>query len=176
MISLSDLFPIGYIPKTHGIKGEVSVTLTCDVDDMDFDYFVLPVNGIFVPFFAREIRFRQGSGNALIAFDGIADETAAKLLVGKTLYVQKDAIDAMQEEEDSLFACIGYTMKDKHSGTIGIIEHIDDSTENILFEVTNGDDTILIPAAEEFITDIDHRHKLLVVTLPEGLTGLNQED
>ncbi len=57
---------------------------------------------------------------------------------------------------------------------IGTITSVDDSTANVLFEVkTPLGDNILIPAAEEFIQNMDTEKKIITVSLPEGLLDLD---
>ena len=50
----------------------------------------------------------------------------------------------------------------------GTIDYVDDSTQNILFHVGNS----LIPAAEAWITDINHKERTIRMALPEGLLDL----
>ena len=60
MIKESDVYKIGSITRTHGVKGEVSLSFTDDVwDRADADYLVLRIDGILVPFFMEEYRFRS---------------------------------------------------------------------------------------------------------------------
>ena len=59
MIKRDDVYRIGTIGKSHGVKGEVSFRFDDDVfDRVDADYLVLDIDGILVPFFIEEYRFR----------------------------------------------------------------------------------------------------------------------
>ena len=65
---------------------------------------------------------------------------------------------------------IGFDVVDVTTGTtVGRIAAIDDSTANLLFELEDGR---LIPAAEELITNIDSKNKVIKMTIPEGLLEL----
>ena len=69
MIREEDVYKIGKIGKPHGISGEVTLRFTDDVfDRVDADYLVLMVDGILVPFFMEEYRFRSDEV-ALIKFE-----------------------------------------------------------------------------------------------------------
>ena len=58
-------------------------------------------------------------------------------------------------------------MVDVSSGnSLGRIVAVDKTTVNILLELA---DETLIPAADEFIEDIDHEARKLLMRLPEGL-------
>ena len=56
---------------------------------------------------------------------------------------------------------------------VGTINSVDDTTENVLLEVTSptGKD-LLIPAAPALIHDIDEEQRVIIMDLPEGLLSL----
>ena len=67
---------------------------------------------------------------------------------------------------------VGFSIVDSHQA-VGTITSVDDSTENILFEVLTADNrTILIPAVPEFIKDIDEEKRTITMDLPGGLLDL----
>ena len=52
MIRDEEVYQIGVITRTHGIRGEVAMSFTDDVwDRAEADYLVLRIEGILVPFF-----------------------------------------------------------------------------------------------------------------------------
>ena len=60
MIRKEDVVRIGTFNKPHGVKGELSFTFTDDIfDRVNCDYFICLLDGIFVPFFLEEYRFRS---------------------------------------------------------------------------------------------------------------------
>ena len=85
MIRQEEVYKIGKIGKPHGVKGEVSLRFSDDVfDRVDAEYLVLEVDGILVPFFMEEYRFRTDEV-ALVKFEGIDTvERAAELTVSYT--------------------------------------------------------------------------------------------
>ncbi len=60
-------------------------------------------------------------------------------------------------------------------GEIGTITDIDESTINTLFLLKRkeNDNEIIIPASDDFITDIDSEKKILYVDLPSGLVDID---
>lgn len=67
MIKKEEVYKIGLFNKPHGIHGELQFTFTDDIfDRVDCDYLICLLDGIFVPFFIEEYRFRSDS----TAFDG----------------------------------------------------------------------------------------------------------
>jgi len=175
MILQSDLYPIGHVQKTHGIKGELSIFLTSDFDSLDFEYFVFEMDGILVPFFIQEWRFKTAE-TALIKFERVEDEIAGKDFVGKTIYIPKESMPASDDDAIDIQFYTGYRIEDAVLGEIGEITGVDDSTENVLFEVMHKGNTILIPAVDDWIVEIDDTSKVMKVQLPEGLLNINEEE
>ena len=166
MIREDDVYKIGRIGKPHGIGGEVTLRFSDDVfDRVDADYLVLMVDGILVPFFIEEYRFRSDEV-ALVKFEDIDTMDRAAELTGCDVFFPRHLAD-IDNDVLTWSQIVGYDIVDVESGkVIGRIEAVDESTINVLLELADG---TLIPAADEFIADIDHEARLLVMRLPDGL-------
>jgi len=172
MISKNDVFPIGQITKPHGVSGEMSFSFTSDVfDNEDVPYFVFDMQGILVPFFLDEYRFK-GSTTGLLKLDGITTEEQAKGFAGLTIFLPKSYLDKVEDTEIELDYFAGFSLVDAEKGLLGIISEVDQTTDNVLFVIPTEDDELLIPAGEEYIEEIDHDKKIIYVKLPEGLLDL----
>ena len=169
MIKKEDVYKIGRIGKAHGVKGEVTFQFDDDVfDRVDAEYLILEVDGILVPFFMEEYRFRSDS-TALVKFEDIDTQDRARELTNCDVYFPRELSDN-DEEEISWSFLVGFSIIDNESGkNVGTIANIDDNTMNILFELEDG---TLIPASEELITDIDKDNKTITIALPEGILDL----
>ena len=169
MIKKEEVYKIGRLGKTHGVRGEISFLLDDDVfDRTDADYLILDIDGILVPFFIEEYRFKTDS-NALMKFDGIDTQERARELTGCDVYFPR-----LQADDDetcvSWAELVGYHLIDSNTGkVIGEIAAIDDTTINILFELTDGK---LIPASDELIQHIDTKQHQIEINLPEGILEL----
>lgn len=174
MIGCGEITPVGEFGKPHGIKGEIAVSFDPGINIPAIRYVIADIDGLYVPFFVESCRER-GNGNVLFTIDGITDEKQAKMLARKQVFLRSDdpAIETGTDSySDGLYASdlIGYTIVSPDGDTIGKIIDIDDSTENVLFIVERPDATdVLIPVADEFITDIDTDNAILTMDLPEGL-------
>lgn len=174
MIKQEEVYKIGKIGRPHGIKGEVSFMFDDDVfDRVDTDYLVLEVNGILVPFFFDEYRFKSDS-TVLMKFCDIDTKDQAQELTGCDVFFPKKLSD--RDENDLTWGEIkGFMLVDANTENrvIGTITDIDNSTINILFNVRTADGhDILVPAAEDFILNVDAQKKEIKVKLPEGLLDL----
>jgi 16S rRNA processing protein RimM len=171
MITQDEVFKIGKLTKPHGVKGEIAFAFDNDIfDRVDCPYLVCLVEGIFVPFFIEEYRFK-GKETTLIKFEDINSEEKARRLNGMEVYFPRSYAGG-NEDEQTMYSWnyfTGFGIVDENLGHVGIIEAIDESTINTLFLVKNGNKEIIIPAAENLITAIDDEGKILRMDLPEGL-------
>ena len=168
MIHYEDVYKIGKMGKPHGVKGEVSFQFDDDIfDRTDADFLILELDGILVPFFIEEYRFRSDS-LALMKLEGIDTQERARELTNCEVYFPRE--QQGDEENLSWAAIIGFTVIDEQTNTpVGTIASVDDSTENVLFELEDG---TLIPASEDLITNIDTKKRTITIDLPEGLLAL----
>ncbi|MDE5549964.1 MAG: ribosome maturation factor RimM [Bacteroidaceae bacterium] len=174
MIRQEDVYQIGRMGKAHGLKGEINFQFTDDVwDRADCDYLICEVDGILVPFFIEEYRFRSDT-TAIMKLEDMDSMDAVQMLVNSPVYMEKKYQEELGEDEVSLNYFIGFKMIDGENGKeIGTIIDIDDKTDNWLFIVEKADGSeVMIPAHEEFIADIKKEEKTMFMDLPIGLLDL----
>jgi 16S rRNA processing protein RimM len=172
MITENEIFPIGKILKSHGVRGEILLLYSSDVfENENFKYFILEIDGIFVPFFIDEYRINSAE-TAFVKFDGIDSENDAKFLTGKLVFASKKFLEQVKTEDIGLDYFIGFQIIDKKISFSGKISNIDQSTANVLMIVQTENDEILIPFSESYIIEIDHNTKKIFVNLPQGLIEL----
>lgn len=169
MISDSEVYKIGQIGRTHGVKGEVTFSFTDDVwDRAEAEYLFLRVDGILVPFFLEEYRFRSDS-MALVKFLDYDSADDVQFLIGcEVFFPHAFTPEADETAEYTWRYFTGFTLYDEKAGFIGTIDYVDETTQNVLFGVGE----CLIPAAEEWIKDINHKERTIHMALPEGLLEL----
>ena len=169
MIREEDIYQIGKLGKTHGVKGEISFLFDDDVfDRVDADYLILKVDGIFVPFFIKEYRFKSDA-NVIIKFEDIDTQVRARELTGCEVYFPRELADT-DYDNISWAAITGYDIIEAESkNKIGRIVSVDDTTLNTLFCLEDGR---LIPASDDLITAIDQQTRTITMHLPAGLLEL----
>ncbi len=169
MISQDSVYRIGKLGKTHGVKGEITFFFDDDIfDRVDSDFLILKLDGILVPFYMEEYRFRSDEV-ALVKFESVDTQTRAAELTGTEVYFPVDAADG-DEESLSVARIAGFVIEDASTGlTVGRVARVDNTTANMLFELEDGK---LIPVAEDWIKEIDKDNRLIRMSLPEGLLDL----
>lgn len=174
MIRKEEVFKIGVLGKPHGVNGEISMIFTDDVfDRTDADYVVLSIDGIMVPFFIEEYRFK-GSETALMKFCDIDNAEKAHELTGIEIFFPKSLSDGQENNTLSWNDILGFTIINNDSKRIvGTVNDIDDTTTNVLFNIQTPDNQeILIPASDELITEINQKNKTIMIIIPEGLLDI----
>lgn len=172
---IGETFRIGTLGKPHGVRGELSFHFDDDVfDRVDADFLFVEIDGLPVPFFLEEYRFRSDEV-ALVKFDSIDTEEQAAGLTGCAVLFPRDLVDDDSEDATvSKAEIIGFEVIDAADGkSVGRIEAVDDSTVNTLFDVATSGGSVLIPASHELITAIDRQARTITLSIPQGLLTLD---
>jgi 16S rRNA processing protein RimM len=173
MITDNDVLQIGRLLKPHGIQGEIVLLFDKEAyADIDSPFYFFEIDGIFVPFFVEEMRFHTDI-SAYVKFEGIDDQSVAARYSNTSVFLPRHVVQsAAMDIADNFDFFVGYTVHDEKMGKIGKITFVDHSTMNVLFVVTDSATEYLIPATEDFITEIDDNQKIIRMELPEGLINL----
>lgn len=175
MILREELVHIGKIIKPHGLNGELEIEIDSEFfDECDPPYIVIETDGIFIPYFIKEYRYKNDI-SYLFSLKGIEDDVEAKEMIKREVYIHEkylgEGISASELEGNEYF--IGFSVLNEREELIGKIVDIDDTTENILFLLHNKEEEeIIIPASDDFIIEINETKKEIIMNLPEGLLSL----
>ncbi|MCD6017011.1 MAG: rimM [Bacteroidetes bacterium] len=158
---------IGYISKTHGLKGHLILRLNelINIDEEAIKSVFLELNGSQVPYFIEECR--PNNTGYILKLETIDSIDTSKKLIGKKAFALTDFI---LENSDSLNEFIGYSVIDSRLGNIGIITDIDEKTDNPIVKVIHSTGVeIILPFNDDFIIEIDDDQKTIQFESPEGL-------
>lgn len=158
---------IGYISKTHGLKGHVILRLIddLDIDSSEIKSLFLEISSSQVPYFVEDCK--PNNVGYIIKLEGINAVEESKKIVGKKAF---SLLEYILENEDSLNEFIGYTIIDIALGNIGNITAIDDKTNNIIAQVLHpSGKEIMLPFNDDLIEEIDDDTKTISFNAPEGL-------
>jgi len=164
-----ELKTIGIITKTHGFEGAVAVkTLSGSMKEPKINEPVFVViDGIPVPFFVRDVWY-SGGDTMVLAFDDYT--TPASVLMLKGCEVKYEAPKGVETTPDLM---IGYTICDANSSFAAVIISVDEQPGQILATVDLNGKEIFIPLHPDLILSVNHRKKLIKMSLPEGLVDVN---
>jgi 16S rRNA processing protein RimM len=158
---------IGYISKTHGLKGHIILRLNelINIDEDAIKSIFLDINGSQVPYFIEECR--PNNAGYIIKLETIDTVDTSKKLVGKKAFALSDFV---LENDESLKEFIGYAIIDVKSGNIGNIADVDEKTDTAIIKVIHPSGVeIILPFNDDFIIEIDDDLKTIEFNAPEGL-------
>ena len=169
MLKKEDFVYFGKFLKPHGTKGEIGLQSDGFSLGDDCDFVACDIDGILVPFFFETVRSKNGD-TIIVKVERMETADEVRFLTNREAFIPRQWVEESEELTWSYFK--GFKAIDTSLGELGEITDIDDNTINTLFVIGKGNDEILIPEQEEFITDIDHDKKEIIFNLPEGLVSL----
>ena len=170
MIRQEEVFKIGRLGKPHGVHGEINLqTIDDTLYDTEAEYVVLMIDGILVPFYFEEYRWKNDE-TVLAKFCDIDTQERAAELTGCDVFFPRSIAESASEEGNVSWAqIVGYALLDTYNNMVGRIAAVDDQTINLLFELEDGR---LIPANEQLIHNIDTEKREITMEIAEGLLDL----
>ena len=167
---MEDLFKVGTISSTHGIKGEVKVYPTTE-DLRKFsqlkhltlytgdDYINLEIEGV-----------KYFKNQAILKFKGIDNINDIEKYKGKELFVSRENAVKLEENEYYVADLIGSTVISDETDELGHLTEVIKTGANDVYVVTASDGKeILLPVIRECILNIDVDKQIIKVHLMDGL-------
>ncbi|HDZ06766.1 hypothetical protein LCGC14_0242970 [marine sediment metagenome] len=168
-----DCFYLGNIVSKYSFKGEVLVKLDTDDPEIyeNMESVFVSLGNNLVPFFIKRCRLHK-SNLLRIDFEEVKSESDADRIMKSGLYLPLTMLPKLTGNKFYYHEIIGFTMIDSIHGDIGIVQSVNDTTAQALFEVQKEDKQLLIPVSDDIITKIDRENKSIFVKTPEGLVDL----
>ena len=172
-----DCFFLGKIVKKYSFKGELLIKLDTDEPELfeDMDSVFIDLRNNLVPFFIESSQLHK-SELLRIKFEDVDTEADADALMKSDLYLPLSFLPELKGNKFYFHEIIGFTIEDINFGKVGILQSINDSTAQALFEIDRDGIEILIPMNDEFISRVDKPNKTIYVETPEGLIDLYLEE
>ena len=171
-MEIDSCFKIGFIIKTHGLKGEVTISLHEDApEDLSSIHSIfLEKDKRLVPYFIQSISNR--GAKAFVKFEDVDSIEESEKLIKQTVYLQKSARPKSGRGEFYNDEIIHFKVIDETAGSVGNIVEIMQAGPNKLLVVDHDGKEVLIPVNSPFITSINKSKKVVTVNLPEGFLDI----
>lgn len=170
---MGDLFRVGVISSTHGLKGEVKVFPTTD-DVKRFNSLKkckLETGKDFLDLEIQNVKFFKQF--AILKFKGIDHINDIEKYRGKNLWITRDNAVPLDEDEYFIADLIGlkvYTDKDEFFGELKDV--IKTGANDVYVVTATVGKEVLLPATKECILDIDLNKKRIIVHILKGLLDI----
>ena len=170
-MATTELIEIGYVVKTHGVKGHLKISFNEHAKELSPQkaLFFL-VRGEKVPFFIQAIEYIS-TNEAIVLLDEIGSKEEAGRFTSKPVWGEKELVNE-HEEEEAVYDLTGYMVTDADLGEIGEVKAFYEMSEYDLIEVEHRGKEILIPFHDETVIGIDEEKKVIEMKLPAGILDL----
>lgn len=174
-MDIAACFNIGYVVKTHGLKGEVTIAINgYSVEELDSirdsHPLFIEIDKRLVPYFIQSI---STSGNkAIVKLDDVHSVEDASKLVKRSLFLPKNIRPKTQRGEFYDDEIVDFTVTDEELGPLGRIIDVIQAGPNRLLVLERDGKEVLIPVSSPFIKRINKSKKLITVSLPEGFLDI----
>lgn len=167
---MEQIFQVGIITSTHGVRGEVKVLPTTD----DASRFQKGVSVLLDT--GREKKEMKIEGvkffkqYAILKFQGFDNINDIEMYKGKKLFVTREHAVKLGKDEYFIADLIGCSVMDEKQEEIGTLKDVMPTGANDVYviEMKSGQE-LLLPAIKDCILDVDVEHGQVKVHVMEGL-------
>jgi 16S rRNA processing protein RimM len=163
-----EYYKIGYVSKTHGLKGEVTVNTLPECPDLTSIKTVYAGDN-FVPHFVQGISVK--GDKAFVKFEDVNSIEAAAELKGASLYLPKSERPKLARGEFYNDEVIGFEVVEEDN-ILGKINDLMEAGPNRFLVMDHNGKEVLIPVNGPFIKSVNKLKKRITVELPEGFLDL----
>ncbi|MEP1035324.1 ribosome maturation factor RimM [Ekhidna sp.] len=163
-----DCYQLGEVIKTHGLSGEVNISLEVDFPDeyQNLESVFLEQQGKLIPFFIDTIQINKDK--ALVKFEDIDSIDEAKSIVKSKLYLPLSTLPELENGQYYFHDLVDCEVFEEDS-KLGVVKEVIDLNGNQLLVIDSNGKEILIPLKDEILTVVDIQAKKVTVSLPDGL-------
>lgn len=167
---MEDLFKVGIITSTHGIRGEVKVFPTTD-DIQRFTYLkdcIMDTGSERIPMEVEGCKFFKKQ--AILKFKGYDDINDIERYKNATLWVTRENAIPLEEGEFYIADIIDAEVYEEDGNYLGTLTDVMETGANDVYVVRleSGKD-LLIPAIPQCILEIDTERPKVTVRLMKGM-------
>lgn len=170
---MEDIFQVGAITSTHGVRGEVKVFPTTDdvrrfkklkevLLDTGKEMLTLEIES--VKFFKQFV---------ILKFKGIDSLNDVEKYRSKNLYVTRENAVKLRKDEYFIADLIGLTVVTEEEESFGELVDVIQTGANDVYVVKMDDGKeVLLPAIKECILSVDMEDRKMIVHVMDGLLDL----
>ncbi|WP_237152962.1 ribosome maturation factor RimM [Oryzibacter oryziterrae] len=156
------------IGAAHGVRGEVRVKSHTEAPEALADYGPLhdAKGNVFRVKSLRPLK----DDMLVVAFEGVADRTAAERLTRTKLYVDRSALPEPEEDEFYHADLIGLSVETLAGDKVGVVTAVVNFGADDLLDVKRpGAKSIYVPFTRAVVPTLDFAGGRLLIDPPEGL-------
>ena len=161
-----DLQYLGEFIKLFSFKGEIILYSDNTINLIEnIDTIFIDIDGAFVPFQIKKSKSHK-KNIFRVLLEGISDESEAKDLLKKSVYINK------LENQDNINNIVDNFNVYNNNEYLGIVISTINKTGQTIIEVKMKEKIVLIPFVDEFIVEINYDLNKIDMILPDGLLDI----
>ena len=172
-----EYFQLGFIVRTHGVKGDMIAALDTDSPSRykKLKVVYLEVEGVLKEYSVTKISVREKERSATLHLMGIEDMTTAENYLRYRLFLPLSDLPKLRGKRFYFHEVGGFEVVDKNLGVLGPITTVYDRAEQPVVEFDYQGRKVLFPVHDSIILKIDREARQFHVNLPEGLVDVYME-
>ena len=166
------LVPIGTIGKSYKISGKVHYfpyNKDSLLPEKNMDLWIGNDEVLKVKFNLEYIQFGYKSNKMKI--EGIDNKKQANEIKNLIVYISRDQMPEIQEEEYYLIDLVGCNVFDQNDQIIGIVQDVLSLKANDILVLNSNKKELLIPLIDDVVKLIDIKNKKILIKIIPGLLG-----
>lgn len=171
---IDDGYELGYVIKTHGLHGEVSIRLDVDFpeayQDLESVFVALRGSDTLVPFFVEHIAIQRNK--AIVKLEEIDTIEQAETLLKSRLYLPLTSLPPLADDQYYYHEIVGFAVKDEQQGDLGTVQDVYESTGQDMIVMQYQRKEVFIPINDDIVRRVDKEQSTVYVNLPEGLLDI----
>ena len=169
---MSTYVPIGKLIATHGLSGDLILQHTLgkrsNLSGIQA-LFIEEKKGQFLPWFIEKAQIRTGE-ETLIKLEGVDTKEKAQRLARRAALLTEADFEK-QVSKKAPIKLLGYHIQEEEKDLGEILELIEQPHQLLCrLQIENKD--VYIPLHEDSLDKIDHKKRIVHVTLPDGLLDI----
>jgi 16S rRNA processing protein RimM len=164
-----DAYKVGYVMKTHGLKGEVTIAALPECPDLTGVKNIFIEHKQLVPYFVESISFR--GDKAFVKLEDVDSLEKAAALKGLSIYLPKAERPKLARGEFYNDELVGFEVADEDR-VLGKVKEVVEVGPNRFLALDVDDRETLIPVNGPFIKSVNRSSKKIKVELPDGFLDI----
>lgn len=167
---MTDLFRVGVIANTHGVRGEVKVFPTTQEPERfkKLKDVILDTGKEKIDLEVKSVRFFKNL--VIVKFKGIDNINDIEKYKGHDLWIPREEGQELDEDEYYIADLLGLRVILDDGTEFGTLKNVMETGANDVYIIdTNAHGEVLVPAIRECIQDIDLEKNTMTIHLMKGL-------
>jgi 16S rRNA processing protein RimM len=160
---------LGYVSRPHGVKGSLKLKVDTDFPEKytKLKHITLKLNTKTQKFDVQKLSYTPPD-EMIITVIQITDRNTAEQWKGAEVWISMDFLPKLSGKKFYFHELTGFEVRDVQLGIIGDIVQFYETAAHPIIAVNHNGSEVLIPAVDEFITEINRDERYMTVSLPEN--------